>query len=84
MLAVDGQPVQTVKDLRERMRQIEQTKPPRVVFFDQFEEIFTAHFERWQDREGFFEQITDALKGGPFTLRRSDIRRPAALLSRRA
>jgi hypothetical protein len=55
---------------------------PRVVIFDQFEEIFTAHFERWQDREGFFEQITDALKGGPFTLRRSDIRRPAALLSR--
>ena len=55
---------------------------PRVVVFDQFEEIFTAHFERWQDREGFFEQITDALKGGPFTLRRSDIRRPAALLSR--
>src|SRR2546423_4731526 len=55
---------------------------PRVVFFDQFEEIFTAHFVRWQDREGFFEQITDALKGGPLTLRRSDIRRPAALLSR--
>jgi hypothetical protein len=55
---------------------------PRVVIFDQFEEIFTAHFERWQDREGFFEQITDALKGGPLTLRRSDVRRPAALLSR--
>ena len=55
---------------------------PRVVIFDQFEEIFTRHFERWQDREGFFEQITDALKGGPQTLRRSDIRRPAALMSR--
>jgi hypothetical protein len=55
---------------------------PRVVIFDQFEEIFTSHFERWQDREGFFEQITDALKGGPLTLRPSDIRRPAALLSR--
>ena len=55
---------------------------PRVVIFDQFEEIFTSHFERWQDREAFFEQITDALKGGPLTLRPSDIRRPAALLSR--
>jgi serine protease Do len=33
VLAVDGQPVQTVKELRERMRQIEQTKPARVVFF---------------------------------------------------
>ncbi|HET6855105.1 MAG TPA: hypothetical protein VFH46_22580 [Pyrinomonadaceae bacterium] len=55
---------------------------PRVVIFDQFEEIFTRHFERWQDREGFFEQIMDALKGGPFTLRRCDIRRPAALISR--
>lgn len=55
---------------------------PRVVIFDQFEEIFTRHFDRWQDREGFFEQITDALKGGPMTLRRCDIRRPAALISR--
>ncbi len=55
---------------------------PRVVIFDQFEEIFTRHYERWQDREGFFEQITDALKGGPLTLRRCDIRRPAALMSR--
>ncbi len=55
---------------------------PRVVIFDQFEEIFTRHFERWQDREGFFEQIMDALKGGPLTLRRCDIRRPAALISR--
>jgi len=54
----------------------------RVVVFDQFEEIFTSHLDRWQDREGFFEQITDAIKGGPLTLRRCDIRRPAALLSR--
>jgi hypothetical protein len=60
----------------------EEETSPRVVIFDQFEEIFTSHFERWQDREGFFEQITDALKGGPLTLRRSDVRRPAALLSR--
>lgn len=55
---------------------------PRVIVFDQFEEIFTSHLERWQDREGFFEQITDALKGGPMTLRRIDVRLPEALLER--
>jgi len=72
-----AKPVPTDEDEEE-----DEPSSPRVVIFDQFEEIFTAHFERWQDRERFFEQITDALKGGPFTLRRSDIRRPAALLSR--
>jgi hypothetical protein len=54
---------------------------PRVLIFDQFEEIFTSHFERWQDREGFFGQITDALKGGPMTLRRCDIRRPQLFIN---
>jgi serine protease Do len=33
VLAVDGQPVQSVKELRERMKQVEETKPARVVFF---------------------------------------------------
>jgi hypothetical protein len=55
---------------------------PRVVVFDQFEEIFTSHLERWQDRGGFFEQIMDALKGGPVTLRRSDVRLRELLLDR--
>jgi hypothetical protein len=54
---------------------------PRVLIFDQFEEIFTSHFECWQDREGFFGQITDALKGGPMTLRRCDIRRPQSFIN---
>jgi hypothetical protein len=54
---------------------------PRVLIFDQFEEIFTSHFERWQDREGFFGQVTDALKGGPLTLRRCDIRRPQVFIN---
>lgn len=34
---------------------------PRVVFFDQFEELFAFYQERWPDREGFFEQVRDAL-----------------------
>jgi hypothetical protein len=35
---------------------------PRVVILDQFEELFTSHQERWPDREGFFEQVRDALE----------------------
>jgi hypothetical protein len=38
---------------------------PRIVIFDQFEELFTFYPERWQDREGFFEQVRDALEGDP-------------------
>jgi S1-C subfamily serine protease len=33
VLAVDGQPIQTVADLREQMKKIAQTKPQHVVFF---------------------------------------------------
>jgi len=57
---------------------------PRIVIFDQFEELFTSHFERWEDREGFFEQVSDALVGGPVFLRRRDIRLPALLVRRLA
>ena len=35
-------------------------------------------------REGFFEQVSDALRGGPVFLRRRDIRRPEALVRRLA
>ena len=34
---------------------------PRVVIFDQFEEIFTVHPEHWEQRDGFFEQLAAAL-----------------------
>jgi len=30
------------------------------VIFDQFEEIFTSHLDRWKDREAFFKQICEA------------------------
>jgi SOS-response transcriptional repressor LexA len=35
---------------------------PRAAIFDQFEELFVFHQERWQDREGFFEQVRDAME----------------------
>jgi tetratricopeptide (TPR) repeat protein len=34
---------------------------PRVLIFDQFEELFTSYPERVRDRQGFFEQVRDAL-----------------------
>ena len=41
---------------------------PRVLVFDQFEELFTAYPERWQERRGFFEQVDEAMSADP-TLR---------------
>ena len=38
---------------------------PRAVIFDQFEEIFSLYQDRWKDREGFFEQVSDALEADP-------------------
>lgn len=35
---------------------------PRLIVFDQFEEIFTLHADRWEDRKGFFIQIRDAIE----------------------
>ena len=39
--------------------------PLRVIIFDQFEEIFTVHPERYEDRQNLFEQVRDALIGDP-------------------
>ena len=41
------------------------TSSPRVIIFDQFEELFTFYPERWGDREGFFKQIDEALEDDP-------------------
>jgi hypothetical protein len=35
---------------------------PRLMIFDQFEELFTTHADRWQHRRGFFEQLRDAMR----------------------
>jgi hypothetical protein len=40
-------------------------RPPRVIIFDQFEELFTTRHDRWQDRQGFFQQLGSALEADP-------------------
>ncbi|HYR74853.1 MAG TPA: tetratricopeptide repeat protein [Pyrinomonadaceae bacterium] len=35
---------------------------PRVAVFDQFEELFTFYPERWNDRQNFFDQVSEALE----------------------
>ena len=35
---------------------------PRVIIFDQFEELFTFYPERWKEREIFFRQVAEALE----------------------
>lgn len=54
---------------------------PRIIIFDQFEELFTAYPDRWRDRKGFFNQVVEALKGGATLFRPADIKDPAALFS---
>lgn len=38
------------------------TKRNRIVIFDQFEELFTQHSERHEDRGGFMDQVVEALR----------------------
>ena len=40
----------------EELEEIEEVHPP-ILIFDQFEEIFTTHRERWEDAAGFFAQV---------------------------
>ena len=39
---------------------------PRVIIFDQFEEIFTLYPERYKDRQDFFTQVSAALEADQF------------------
>jgi WD40 repeat protein len=38
---------------------------PPILIIDQFEEILTTHRDRWQEAEGFFEQLAEALEQIP-------------------
>jgi tetratricopeptide (TPR) repeat protein len=38
---------------------------PRLVVFDQAEELFTAYPEHWKHRQGFFEAVAEALNADP-------------------
>jgi len=39
--------------------------PPRILIFDQFEELLNSYPERWQERDGFFQQVHAALDADP-------------------
>lgn len=39
--------------------------PPRILIFDQFEEILTTHADRWPQRKDFFLQLRQALLDDP-------------------
>ena len=43
----------------------EDFEAPRILIFDQFEELLTSYQERCQEREGFFQQVHDALQADP-------------------
>jgi tetratricopeptide (TPR) repeat protein len=38
----------------------------RALIIDQFEELFSTHAEAWQEREGFFQQLSEALEKDPY------------------
>jgi WD40 repeat protein len=46
-----------------------ETYPPpwrRALIIDQFEELFSTHPEAWQQREGFFRQLAEAMQVDPY------------------
>lgn len=40
----------------------EEASSPWTLIFDQFEELFTHHLDRWEDRQDFFRQVSSALE----------------------
>jgi len=50
------------KRLAPRLNKFNENRP-RVIIFDQFEELFTSYPDRWEDRTAFFEQVHDAIAG---------------------
>jgi hypothetical protein len=38
---------------------------PTLIIFDQFEELFTTHTDRWRDRERFFRELAEAAAAQP-------------------
>src|SRR5215471_11138161 len=43
----------------------EESSPPLIAIFDQFEEFFTTNQHRWQERRPFFDQLAQALHDLP-------------------
>jgi Novel STAND NTPase 1 len=50
---------------RERVTDSEGFSSARAIILDQFEELFTAYLDRWQQRQPFLSQLTDALRADP-------------------
>ena len=44
--------------------EFDEPRPPMLII-DQFEEILTTHRDRWQEAQGFFEQLAEALEQIP-------------------
>ena len=75
LLALAGEDVDPQTLLHYTLRQFTEEKCPApedefdsrplVLIFDQFEELFTTHRSRWQDAEGFFVQVRQALDAMP-------------------
>ena len=53
------------RSLKDYVAHLPATTEPRVMIFDQFEEIFTHYPALWQDRETFFDQVDEALEAHP-------------------
>jgi hypothetical protein len=51
--------------LKDYLQAIDDDEHPAIVIFDQFEQIFTAPGECWQEVRGFFEQLRGALQALP-------------------
>jgi tetratricopeptide (TPR) repeat protein len=64
-----GDPRETLAGYLGSLAASDREPSPRVVVFDQFEELFTLYPERWKDRRGFFEQVRDALDADSRLLR---------------
>ena len=54
-----------LKTLVPPSRPDEESAAPMVIVFDQFEELFTANADRWQERAPFFKQLSQALEEIP-------------------
>jgi YVTN family beta-propeller protein len=49
-----------------RKKTLDNREPPRIIIFDQFEELFTTYVKNWPNqREEFFEQLRDAINADP-------------------
>src|ERR1044072_482738 len=50
------------QSLSEFLNQLGPPLNPRVIVFDQFEELFTTFSDRWRDREDFFVQLAESMR----------------------